>query len=167
MALLASGINLNDALKDPLSDIGRNSSGRLETALGRVKGRFNTGSMVSGRPQSQYFDEQIGNAETMGQRGIEDALYGVLGGSSYQQQIAERDHARKMALAKKLGSINSPSTLQEVLGGIGLAGQTLPAFMGGANALYKRYNSGGNASIPQGNLSLFNNNQTGLARYGL
>lgn len=164
MALLASGINLNDTLKDPLSAIGQGASGRLEGALGRIRTRFNAGASASGRHASPYFDETIGDAANLGERGIEDSLYGVLGGASYKNRLGERDHLRKMELAKRIGSMNSPSTLQEVLGGIGLAGQTIPAFIQGGNALASGLKKSPSGSLPP-SLSLYNSGSTGLARY--
>lgn len=148
MALLAGDIQLTEALKDPLSSIGRKATSRLEDVMGRVRNRFSQGASVMGRPQGEYAGQEFSRAGTMAQRGLDDRLLGLLGEGSRKNKIADRDHQRKMALAKLTGGMNKPSTLEEIMGGIGLAGQTLPAFMGAGKSLAGRFGGGGNVSLP-------------------
>jgi hypothetical protein len=154
-------------LKDPLAGIGGQTSGRLNDSASMIRNRFNAGASATGRPASPYFDQQFGQAQAQGQRGIEDSLYGVLGNASYKDQLAVRDHQRKMALAKMIGGANKPSTLQEVLGGIGAFAPAMPALAGGAKSLYNSMGTSGASNSLPSSLSLFNNSQTGPGRYGL
>lgn len=147
MALLASGVNLANPLKDPLSKIGQKSQMTLQDILGRVRSANAEGQAVSGRPIGQYTGMELDRAGMMGGRNIEDSLYGVLGGASYQDARNAKRHQLNLDLARRIGGLNKPSTLQEVLGGIGQAGQLYTAGKSIAGS-FKSPKSGRNPMAP-------------------
>lgn len=128
MAFMTAGaIKLRDPLKDPLSGISQQRQSSLQDTLGRITANSRASQAASGRPMGEYAGYALGNANTLASRGIDDSLYGVIGNTSYKEDRADRDHLRKIELAKKLGKMNSPSTLQEIIGGIGSLGPLIPA----------------------------------------
>ena len=141
MALVAGDIKLEQSLNDPLKAIASKGSKRLEDVLGRITSRFRSGQEASGRTAlpNDYFSQEIGATRGASERGLEDVLYGSLGQGSYKNLINQRDHLRKMALAKEVGRINQPSVLQEILRGVGQLGPALPGLMSGGKALYQSF----------------------------
>ena len=163
MALLTGGgINLADPLKDPLSKIGQKSQGTLQDILGRIQGQNAMGQAVSGRPMGQYTGMELGRAGTMAGRGVEDSLYGVLGQASLQDARNAKQHEMNLALARRVGGLNKPSTLQEVLGGLGSAAQLFTAGKSIAGSFPKQ--SLPYKDLPE-SLSLFQG--SGMGRYSL
>jgi hypothetical protein len=140
MAFLTAGdIKLADPLKDPLSGVGAKRQMSLEEMLGRVSKRNRAGQIASGRPMGEYTGRELGFAGDISGRGIEDALYGSLGGASYKDVVNEQEHQRKLALARRIGKAMSPSVGQEILGGIGMAGQVAPALIGAGKSIRNYY----------------------------
>lgn len=162
MALFAGDIKLAQPLKDPLSQIGVQSQGNLADALGKIRSRATTSSRASGRPQGVYQGQAIDRAGASAGRGINDALYGALGTTSYNDFRNQQQFERQMALAKEIGDKMSPSTAEEVLGGLS-QGVKLGAKGAGI------YQALGNGSTPRTSsaLDLYNPGSTGASRYGL
>lgn len=136
--ITAADVGLVGDLEGPLKGAGAGATENLESALGRVRGRFRAGQARSGRgvgATGDYFDQTLNQAGTMGQRGIEDRLYGALGGASYQDVLGSREHERNMALANEIAAINSPTILEQIFGGAGTAGKTGLQFKGLYDAL--------------------------------
>jgi hypothetical protein len=119
MALFAGDIKLNDKLRDPLAAINKSSQDKLTAALGTIGTRQKTSNMASGRVMGEYAPAELARAGTQASTSIEDQLLGALGGTSYSEHLKEQEHQRDLALAKEIGSLNAPSTLQQVLGGLG------------------------------------------------
>jgi len=152
MAFLTAGdIGLVNPLKNPLSDIEGKRRASLETSLGRIEGRNRQGQVVSGRPMGEYTGEELGRSSTMANRGVEDMLYGVLGKGSYKDLLSEQEHQRQMALAKKVGRAYAPSLGQEIMSGVTLAGQIIPAVAGAGKSAYNYFNQAG--EVPLGSAS--------------
>ena len=135
--MTANDVKFADPLKDPLSRIGAKSQGNLEAQLGRIASRNRQGQTVNGRPVGEYTGATLDQAGSMAGRGIEDALYGSIGNASYQDALNAQEHERQLALAKRIGAAYKPSTAQEVLGGIGLAGQVAGPLMSAGKSLYQ------------------------------
>lgn len=118
MPLVAGDVKLADPLRKPLGAIGAKAQTGLADALGRLRTRAQTSKVVSGRPQGGYEDQALEQAGTMAGRGIDDSLYNVLGSGSLQDVKSQQEYQRKMALAKEIGDMMSPSTAEEILGGL-------------------------------------------------
>lgn len=116
--LLASDVKLADPLKKPLAGIGAQGQSALATALGKLRMQATESNRVSGRPQGTYQDFALNQAGEQAGRGINDALYGALGGVSYQDLKNQKEYERQMALAKEIGDKMSPSVAEEILGGL-------------------------------------------------
>ena len=142
MAFMAGDVKLIDSLKQPLSGYATAAKGSLQDALGRITARSQAGQQASGRPQGEYAGQQFEQASMMGQRGIDDTLGGVLGNASYGEAIAAKKFDRDMALAKRIGALNKPSTLSQVFQGIGGAADAV----GQAKGLYDSLGTGGGSS---------------------
>lgn len=139
----AGGIKLRDPLKQPLGAIGAQRQSSLQDALGGITERSRASQMASGRPQGQYTGQALGMANTLASRGIDDSLYGLIGEASYGEDRADRDHLRMVSLAKKYGNAMKPSTMQEILGGVGAIGGAIAPGL----ANYRSYQ---NRALPQG-----------------
>ena len=140
--LVAGKVPLLDELKDPLTGIKQKRQGSLDSALGKISNRSKISATSIGRPQGEYAGFSMGQAGEMGSRGIDDALLGVAGTGSYNDVLAEQDYQRNLALADELGSLNSPSTFEEIMGGLSGAGNAAGKFGGLYKALSKRSRGG-------------------------
>jgi hypothetical protein len=118
MALVAGNVKLLEGLKKPLGAVADKAKGNLAEALGRVQLRSRVSQEVSGRPIGGYAEEEIGRANDMAGRGVDDALYGILGSGSFDDYRAEQDFQRQKALAERIGDMMSPSTFSQVVGGL-------------------------------------------------
>ena len=146
MALFAGDVKLGKPLNQALAPIATRSQGRLQDVIGRVSARNRSGQVASGRPRGEYADFALGQAGDIASRGIDDSLLGVLGNTSYKDTLSQRDHLQQVALAKMLGSMAKPSSLQEIVGGVGMLGNIIPA----ASSLYKSYKGRGTGPVPFG-----------------
>lgn len=125
MALLASGVNLDQGLKEQLNPIATAGQGRLAAALGTIQDRFKTGRRASGVPgggASPYYQEQMTQATDRGNRGIDQGLESILGSGAYKNTLDERSNDQQMELARQYGDMMRPSSLQEALGALGTVG---------------------------------------------
>lgn len=155
MAFMTAGdVKLADPLKETYSGIGAKRQASLEEMLGRVKSRNRASQIASGRPMGSYTAPTLDFAGTSAGRGVEDALYGSLGGASYKDVINDQEHQRKIALAKRIGSLMSPSLAQQILGGIGMAGQVAPALIGAGKSIYGSFQGSQNPTVGS-NLRLY------------
>jgi len=121
--LTAGNVKLIDPLKDPLTGINKRAQGSLQAALGRIQGQSLASGRASGRISGSYIPQELNRASTMGSRGIEDTLYGGLGGASLKDMLAAQEHQRNLELVNEIGGELSPSILQQIFGGLGAAGQ--------------------------------------------
>lgn len=125
MALLASGVNLDPALKEQLNPIATAGQGRLAASLGTLRNRFQAGRTASGVPgggASPYYQEQMTQASDRGARGIDQGLESILGGGAYKNLQDERSNEQQMELARQYGDLMRPSSLQEALGALSTVG---------------------------------------------
>lgn len=131
MPLMTAGsVKLLDPLKASFGAINTGGQKSLADALGTLGTQARTGQMASGRAMGGYTGQALGRANTMASQGIENTLGGTLGASSLQEMKAQQEHQRNLALARLVGEQNSPSTLMEVLGGLGNAAQSGAALYG-------------------------------------
>jgi len=145
MAFMAGDVKLIDSLRDPLKTIRNKSQGSLSDFLGKIGAQQKTSATASGRVPSAYAPAELGRAGTRASTGIEDMLSNALGGTSYDEILKQKEHERNMALAKEIGDLQSPSTWEQVLSGLG----------GGARAggqFYSLYNSLNRPSDPMANV---------------
>lgn len=162
--LFANGVNLNDSLRTPLQGINKKSQGNLQDALGRISARQTTSNAVSGRPQGEYAPAELQRSGTQASGDIESQLLQALGGASYDEQQKQKEQDSNIALARQIGSINSPNSAQELLAALGSVG----SIAGTGYGLYKnrpRDTSTPNApgTLPP-SLSLYGNG-SGYGRY--
>lgn len=116
--LLASDVKLADTLKPVLGGYNKKAQGSLSDALGRATSQGVRSASASGRTMGDYTGQALGRANTQASQNIENSLAGSLGQTTLQDTIAQREHEKKMALAKEIGDMMSPSMAQEVLGGL-------------------------------------------------
>jgi hypothetical protein len=164
--LTAGDVKLVDPLKDPLSGINKKSQGSLQSALGRIQAQSLASGRASGRGKSSYIPQELNRASTIGSRGIEDTLYGSLGSVSLKDTLAALEHQRNLALVNEIGDNMSPSLLQEILGGLGAAGQAGANVSGIYNSLGKRGASGGPHSYGSSRASNFGLNYPQIPDFG-
>lgn len=142
----------NTKLLDPLKGTyaGYNQAGQnsLADALGTLTNQAKTSQLASGRVQGQYIPQALGRANTMASQGITNSLGGALGDASLKDAQSQQEFERQMALAREIGSINSPNTLQEIIGGLSGAAGTI----GSGASLYQALNRGGGATSAPGTL---------------
>lgn len=124
MAFMAGDVKLIEGLKQPLGGYATAAKGSLQDALGRISSRSKQSQEASGRVTGEYTGQQLDQAGVMGERGIEDALGGVIGNASYTDALNQKKFEQDMMLAKRIGSLNRPSTLTQVIQGLGGAVDT-------------------------------------------
>jgi len=162
MALLASDVKLMNlggfGKSDPMQDILTKRKASLQSALGRIGQRATTSAAASGRTAGEYAPRELETAGTMGERGISDALYGVLGAGSLKEAQAEKEHQASLALARAIGSKAAPNlaaTLLSSLGGVGQTALTLsPYFRKTPNPLMTNPSGGSKYGLGMPNPSL-------------
>lgn len=155
--LTADTVRLTQDLNDPFRKYSQAGQSALAASLGKLRGQFSQGQQATGRAQigsMGYFDPQTTQAQNMAVRGVNDKLYGVLGNTSYKDQLAERNHQQQLALARRYGDMMKPSATQEALGylgqGLGLAGSLY------ANGAFKGFGRRpGGGRMGNSNLNLF------------
>lgn len=116
--LFASDVKLADPLKPALAGYNRQAQGSLTAALGSGLEQGRTSARASGRVMGDYAGKELGRASSLASRGIENSLTGSLGQTSLKDMLAAREHQKKLALAKEIGDLMSPSLAQEILGGL-------------------------------------------------
>lgn len=144
MAFMAGDVKLIEGLKQPLGGYATAAKGSLQDALGRISSRSKQSQEASGRVTGEYTGQQLGQAGMMGERGIDDALGGVLGDASYTDALNQKKFEQDMMLAKRVGALNRPSTIMQVIQGLGGAVDTGFQAKGLYDALNKQPRSSGN-----------------------
>lgn len=148
MALFAGSVKSLPQLGDALGGIQKTQGNNLSKVFDRVRSRFQS----EGNPKSDYFDQRMGVAQDFANRGLESSLEGVLGDASYKDALSERDHGQNMQLVQRIGALNKPSTLEEVLMGLsgaaGVAGQFAPLYKSLSNRTPNYVPSYGSARNP-------------------
>lgn len=81
-----------------------------------------SGRLMSGVSDYPLADLDVGNQQT--QSGIQDQLASSLAGISQEDWLNNQNYLRQYGLANKIGNANKPSTLDELLQGIGAIGPT-------------------------------------------
>lgn len=135
--LFAGDINLDPKLTDALGGVSTSAKGSLADQYGKLKTRFNSGGVVSGRPASDYNAERMGATQGLGEIGIDNSLEGVLGDTSYKDALSERDFQQSMDLAKRIGALNKPSLFQEIFSGLGSAAGGVGQYYGTKSSITK------------------------------
>ena len=162
MALFGSDVELLGQLKEPLSGISRKRRGSLEESLGRISGQLQRNAGIAGRPQSDYIPQELTRASERSLQDVDNALLGVLGEGSLQDYNDEQDYQRNIKLAKEIGSILSPSIIQQIAGGLGGAGNAALQFKSLYDSLGRQPRT--SSGLPP-NLSLFDPSSSGLEYY--
>lgn len=162
----ADQVLLSDPLKAPLGQISQKGQGSLADALGKVSAQASTSQIASGRPRGQYIGQALGRANTMASRGIEDSVAGALGGASLKDYQNQKEFEQNMALANEIGALNSPSLIQQILGGANSAAQGAGEFKGLYDALGRKGSSGGSSYRDTGpSLNYYDPYSSGYSRY--
>jgi|SRR5882672_5246156 len=124
MALLPTGYdpkNLEDVLKGQAGSATANLTDQYAQNRKRAVSR----EAASGRLMSGVSDYSLGDLESnfqQGKSGIQDQLSNSLAAVPEEDWLNQNNFQRSYQLAKLIGSMNKPSTLEEVLGGIGSVG---------------------------------------------
>lgn len=164
--MTADKVKLLDPLKGQLGGYAKSGQNSLSDALGTLNNQATTSAQASGRVMGDYQGQALGRANTMASRGINDSVAGLLGGASLKDAQSQQEFEQKMALAREIGAMNSPTMLQEIIGGISgganVAGQGASLYQ----ALGNRGGGGGSSSgsLPP-NLSLYDPYSSGYSRY--
>jgi hypothetical protein len=160
MSLFAGDVKLNDSIRGPLSSINKKAQGGLEAALGRIGSRQKASSVASGRVEGTYAPAELARGGAQASSGIEDALLGALGNTSYDEMTKDHDQEQNLALANEIARLNAPSVLEQVLSGLGGGAKAA----GGFASLYKSLNRNQTGGSLPPSLSLYSP-YSGYARY--
>lgn len=124
MALLPSGYdpsNLEDVLKGQASSATANLTDQYQQNRKRaVAQQAAGGRLMSG--VSNYPLTDLDTSFASGKSGIQDNLASSLAAIPEEDWLNSKNFKRSYDLASLIGSLNKPSTLEEVLGGIGSLG---------------------------------------------
>jgi hypothetical protein len=120
-----SQIKPDQTLVDALGGIGDTQQNNLNNIFDKARSRYAADSSVRGvAPGSPYAESRFGQAQTMANSGLRGGLEGILGDTSYNDFLGQQGFDQQYGLAAEIGRLNKPSTLEEILGGLGGAAQT-------------------------------------------
>lgn len=124
MALLPSGYNPQN-LNDVLTQQAGSASANAADAYTQQRKKAVAGEAAGGRLMSGVSNYPLGDldtAEAQTQSGIQDNLASSLAGIPEEDWLNQQNFGRSAGLANLIGSLNQPSTLEQVMQGIGQVG---------------------------------------------
>lgn len=128
MALLASDIKLPDDLSKALAPISGSARSSYESELARMAARRKSGQQASGRDvgidRTGLIGHDIATNSALGYQSLDNALNSVLGNTGYEDYKIQSEYDQNEDLARQIGALNRPSTLEQVLSGLGGAAVT-------------------------------------------
>lgn len=123
------------SLKDIFGDVAQSQVDPYRTDRAAQRGKVVAGQAASGRLTSGIAEHTLGEFDKNSASGEAAIRAGVLPGEAqgtlqsqqqdWQSSEAEKEYQRNLSLAKMLGDMNKPSTLQEIFGGIGMGANLL------------------------------------------
>lgn len=152
--LTAGDVTLGDPLKKPLHGIQSGAQTSLADSLGASLGNATASQVASGRVRGDYTGKELGRASAAAGRGVDDALMKVLGETSLKYKQNELGYQDNLALASRIGALNKPSTLEEILAGLGGGADTALK----AKGLWDALNAGKSYGKPSVTTSAYDSN---------
>lgn len=166
MATTANQINLDPKLASLLQTIGAPQSTAISGSYGRYGDQMRRdarpGATVSTSPGT-YGANRLAVRERLSQGGLSSGLAGVLGGEGLADWKSNRDFGQNMALAQLSGDLMKPSTLEQVLGGLGVGAKAGGQFAGLYNSMKKPQSQPYQDMGPS--LNYYNPGSSGYGRY--
>lgn len=162
MALFAGDIKIDPALRANLggnNSLGTKSSNSISDLYGRIRQGYTADAKTRGVRPGSYGTDRLNAMQGASQSNLSDSLEGILGDTAYTNFKADRGYKENSLLAKRIGALNKPNTLEEILGALGVAGKAGGQIYGA----YQPSPGQSSGSLPT-NLSLFNPTN-GYARY--
>lgn len=136
MALLPSNVTIPKDLSgamgsigtDAYSNIGSNYADAKKKLMqdGQVRGQ--RGASVAG-PNS-YAGDRLSTAQGLDIGDLQSVLGGGLGSTAYKDVLSQRDYNQKIQLANEAAALNKPSTLEQIMRGIGSIGGPIAKYYG-------------------------------------
>lgn len=140
MPTTASQIAIPSSLTDVLGQIGSGQQSAISGAYAKKKQQM-LADALPGRATvlapGSYASERLGTGENLSMGNLRSGLEQVLGNTAYGDWKNERDFRQNYELAKLAGELMRPSTVEQVLSGLGGGAQTGGQFMGLYNSLKK------------------------------
>lgn len=164
--LTGSNIKIDPSLQATLGQIGKGPQNSLQDIFGKVRSQFAAdaaGRGVKAPATGSYIDNRLGTTEDLATQHLQNSLESVLGNTAYETAKADRNYQQDYGLAKQVGELNKPSTLEEILSGLGGGAQVGGQFAGLYNASKRPNTSRSQNTDPA--LSLFDPGSSGYARY--
>lgn len=124
MALLPSGYNPKN-LEDVIKQAGTQQQAGLTDQYTQARKKAINSSAASGRLNSGVANYPLTDLDTSyqsGLSGIQNNTASQLAAVPEEDWMNQQGFNRSYNLSKLIGSLNKPSTLEEILGGIGQAG---------------------------------------------
>ena len=122
MALLAGGVNLPPDLAQTLSTIGNKAYGQIGANYKQAGQQQANDASVRGLPppdSTSYGTERLGTTQGLDVGNLDATLGSGLGNTAYNNTLQERDFNQQKYLTDLIGNAAAPTTLEEVLSGIG------------------------------------------------
>lgn len=170
MSLVAGDVGLSPDLASSLGQIGTARSKTIRGNYGTAAGQ--AGSDASARGMSgagDYNTNRLNATQGLDEGNLESVLGGVLGNSSYQDKLAQRDYGQQMQLANEVGSTAGLSSLEQVLGGVGAATKTgaaiSPFVRGNSTPPPQASNTGPLSMYPSGDPYSYGGSYSGYGSY--
>jgi hypothetical protein len=146
--ILPSEITIPGELTKVLTQTGQ----KPKAAIGSIWDRLRTQAATDARPgvsrrmgPGSYYGDRLATGENLAGGGLQTALEGVGGNTTYGDWKSERANQQAMALAKLSGGMMQPNSLEEALTALGGA-----ARLGGQlYALKGMYPTGSSSYIPR------------------
>lgn len=123
MGLFAGDIKADPTLAANLGAVGKPAENDIRGLYDRIRKNFQTDSMGRGVKPGSYAPERFNVAQGQSEAGLRGSLEGVLGDTTYSNFKADRGYNENAALAKEIGALNKPNSLEAILGALGMAGR--------------------------------------------
>lgn len=124
MSLLPNGFNPK-SLQDVFNQVGSSQTANLTDQYQQQRKRAVAGQAASGRLMSGVKNYPLTDLDTSYQQGLSGIQTGLAGEEASipnEDWLNSQDFNRSYQLAKLIGGLNKPSTLEEVMQGIGSIG---------------------------------------------
>lgn len=125
MPMYASDVKIAPDLSSAIGGIGKNAYGAINSNYDAAKQKMlqdaNARGMAPGGPNS-YGSQRMATSQGLDVGGLESAIGGGLGDTSYKDKLAQREFEQNKSLAEEAASLNKPGLLEQILGGIGQVG---------------------------------------------
>jgi hypothetical protein len=151
---LPQNIKVDKGLAGSFNTIGQGGYNSINSTYSNANARTQGENGIKGAiAPSSYANERYGVQQGLDQGSLQSALGGPLAATTYSGALSSRNFDQNLGLTNQIAQANRPSTLDEILSGVGTGAQALSAYYGIRGRQGKQYSdpSGQNENVYNGN----------------